>query len=425
MRHDSAAITVVCLASFSGLAVAASIVFHQVTVTTLCENFQPKISGDGKKIVFLSDCEIISGSNADQNYEVFLFDTEKGRFLQITDTKGTGKNNQPVANQDGSRIAFTSSADLVPGQNPDGNPEIFLYDTGTKGMTQVTRSRPPAVSSSPSLSGDGDTMVFLSSADHVPGQNRDGKLEVFRFGRKAGRFTQLTHTPSSMPSADSGRPRIATGGAAVTRDGTRVVISSAADLVRGENREGAPQFFLYDLARKTTVQLTHMKAQAAGHPHGPPAVSDDGSRIAFIALIARLRPDAHEDHGPGGQALFLLEPATGKVEPKASNMIEPLVQAADCQLQDPSISGDGSRITLASTCDFSGENKDPGGPNMEIFLYHVTTKVVTQLTHTTRDFNHTPSIDRSGARIAFGSDRDIHRGGNLDENSEIFFADVP
>jgi Tol biopolymer transport system component len=99
-----------------------------------------------------------------------------------------------------------------------------------------------------------------------------------------------------------------------------------------------------------------------------------------------------------------------------------LLSAGNCRIDDPSVNGDATVVVFASTCDFVGTNQDRGQPNLEVFVYRSATGSVTQLTHTIRDFNHTPSVDRSGRRIAFGSDRDIHRGGNLDENSEIFLA---
>ena len=422
MRGQCKSFLLVVLFSFlflSVLALAASIEIQQITITTLCENFQPTISGDGKRVVFLSDCEIIPGSNKDQNYEVFLYDTETKRFIQITDTTRTTKfdfpeNNQPTTNQDGSLVAFRSSLDIIHGQNTDGNPEIFLYDTKAKSLTQLTHTRPPAINTGPSLSGDGERMVLLSSADLSPGENREGKTEIFLFEKKTGKFTQLTHIPSSL-SGKENVPPVVHSTAVISRDGTKAVVSSTADLVQGENKDGTSQFFIYDLTKKNITQLTHMKGNPGtmSHQHGPPALNDDATRLAFLSMSGL----DHSDHEESQPAIFLLD--VSKLTPT------PVVKAPNCLLHNPTMNGDGAKVAFSSTCDFIGENNDPGVKNEEIFLYNTTTKAITQLTHTLRDFNHTPSIDRSGARIAFGSDRDIHRGSNLDENSEIFLATLP
>jgi Tol biopolymer transport system component len=403
----------------SVLAWAASIEIQQITVTTLCENFQPSISGDGKRVVFLSDCDIIPGMNKDQNYEIFLYDTETKRFVQITDTTATAKNNvpennQPTINQDGSLVAFRSSLDIIHGQNADGNPEIFLYDTKTKSLAQLTHTPPPVINTGPSLSGDGERLVLLSSVDLSPGENREGKTEIFLFEKKTGKFTQLTHIPSSL-SGKENVPPVVHSSAVISRDGTKVVIASTADLVKGENNDGGSQFFIYDLTKKNITQLTHMKGNPGtmSHQHGPPALNDKATRLAFLSMSGL----DHSDHEEGQPAIFLLDLST--------QSITPLVKAPNCLLHNPTMNGDGTKVAFSSTCDFIGENNDPGVKNEEIFLYNTTTKTITQLTHTLRDFNHSPSIDRSGARIAFGSDRDIHRGSNLDENSEIFLAILP
>ena len=407
----SAALAVVLAAPVA--AAAAEITITQATTTTLCENFQPAISGDGSRIAFLADCEIIPGLNTDQNYEVFLYDIEARRFTQVTDTAGAYKNNGPAINRDGARVVFSSSADLLPGQNADGNPEIFLFDAAADRLTQLTRTAPPAVNHAPSIDGAGRAVVFLSTGDLVKGRNRDGSAEVFSIDLPGGKPAQLTRI-DAPPSAEP-RP-LPIAAASITRDGAAVVIASSAELVRGRNRERVPQIFLYDRAKKAMRQLTD-RAHAHGgeHHHGAPAVSDDGRRLVLVVDDEGEVPSHTTGRtDPAQRALVVLDTATGATTR--------LLSADNCRIDDPSVNGDATVVVFASTCDFLGTNQDRGQPNLEVFVYQRATGLVTQLTHTIRDFNHTPSVDRSGRRIAFGSDRDIHRGGNLDENSEIFYA---
>ena len=402
------------LAVFMAAPAAAGITITQATTTTLCENFQPAISGDGSRIVFLADCEIIPGRNADQNYEVFLYDIKARLFTQVTDTAGRYKNNGPAINHDGARVVFSSSADLLPGQNADGNVELFLFDAATDRLTQLTRTPPPAANTAPSIDGAGRAVVFMSTGDLVKGLNRDGSAEVFSLdlsGRKAAQqLTRIDAPPSAEP-----RP-LPIAAASITRDGAAVVIASSAELVRGKNRERVPQIFRYDRANKVMRQLTDRgHAHGGAHRHGAPAASDDGRRLVLVVDGEEVGP-ARTDAGTvtAQRVLVVLDTTTGETTR--------LLSASDCRIDDPSPNGDATVVVFASTCDFLGTNEDRGQPNLELFVYRRATGSVTQLTHTIRDFNHTPSIDRSGRRIAFGSDRDIHRGGNLDENSEIFLA---
>jgi hypothetical protein len=61
-------------------------------------------------------------------------------LVQITTAAGGSvAGTRPVINYDGSRIAFLSGADLT-GDNTDGNPEIFYYDSANGSTTQATRT---------------------------------------------------------------------------------------------------------------------------------------------------------------------------------------------------------------------------------------------------------------------------------------------
>lgn len=59
---------------------------------------------------------------------------------QLTSSNG-GDNFEPSINADGTRIAFRSSRDLIPGSNADGNFEIFLA-TGSRVDLTVSGSGP-------------------------------------------------------------------------------------------------------------------------------------------------------------------------------------------------------------------------------------------------------------------------------------------
>src|SRR5688572_19723535 len=69
------------------------------------------INYDGTRVAFSSNIDV-TGGNGDRNSEIFLLDVATGTFIQITDTVGSGSIT-PVMNDDGTRIAFRSNADLT------------------------------------------------------------------------------------------------------------------------------------------------------------------------------------------------------------------------------------------------------------------------------------------------------------------------
>jgi Tol biopolymer transport system component len=79
----------------------------------------------------------------------------------------------------GSRLAFTSEIDLIPGGNADHSREVFLLDIETGAITQVTSTVGPGLGCrTASLSASGRTVVF-SCDGNLTGANADGNRELF------------------------------------------------------------------------------------------------------------------------------------------------------------------------------------------------------------------------------------------------------
>ncbi|PYS72071.1 MAG: hypothetical protein DMF73_09180, partial [Acidobacteria bacterium] len=124
-------------------------------------------------------------------------DLSAGTFTRITSTpasrapspgSGSGASSIPpfiaddnrdaTITDNGQRIAFISTRDLVPGGNTDANPEVFIFNRSTSAFTQVTTTTTtslnnPIFSSNPSLSGDGSVLTFISNAN-LTSNNDDG-----------------------------------------------------------------------------------------------------------------------------------------------------------------------------------------------------------------------------------------------------------
>lgn len=87
-------------------------------------------------------------------------------------TFGQGASANPAIADNGGRVAFQSTGDPADGDaNPDGAAEIFVIESGGSGLIQVTDSE--AAAEQPAVSGDGQRVVFISSAD-PGGDNGDG-----------------------------------------------------------------------------------------------------------------------------------------------------------------------------------------------------------------------------------------------------------
>jgi len=159
----------------------------QITTTTGGINEEPAVSNSGAQIVFTSDRNLVPAGNSDANREIFLFDKKKG-FTQITNTTGCGSAGVTLT-QSGTRIAFVSSCDLVAGSNADANTELFFYDVNV--LTQITQTTGGTGALLPKLNGGGTRIAFFSDRDLVSTGTIDLNLELFLFDTKKG-FVQIT-----------------------------------------------------------------------------------------------------------------------------------------------------------------------------------------------------------------------------------------
>jgi len=220
---------------------AATNGFTQITATTgSANNEHPAINAMGTRIAFRSRANL-TGGNSDGNREIFMFDatTPAATLIQITNTTGDSGSRDPVINADGTRIAFVSDRDtastLTAGElspcldcpgNPDGNQEIFLFDTaavnadGTLGaFTQITNTDVDGSNSQPSINADGTRIAFVSNRDLVPEGNLDLSLEIFLFDAATSGFTQITNTADAVENIDP----------SINAAGTRIAFDSDAD----------------------------------------------------------------------------------------------------------------------------------------------------------------------------------------------------
>lgn len=189
-------------------------------------------------------------------------------FPQVADD-----NRDATISDDGTRIAFVSTGDLVPALpnanpplgNADRNPELFFFNRDGSRFTQATVTestggvRPFSVfQQNPSLSSDGSVVVFLSTAN-LAGNNDDGEgrgnLEVYVGNYNGAEFSvlrQATRTRDESRLVNSLHP-----GRRLSRDGSLVAFESlAADpKANSATNEAAHAIFVYNVAADTFVQV--------------------------------------------------------------------------------------------------------------------------------------------------------------------------
>ena len=186
-------------------------IYTRITDTSLGTSTQPSINAAGDKVAFTSNAHI-NGVNTGDNDEIYLFDTVSGTFTQITDSPVNppyGDSSRPSINAAGDRVAFTSRANIN-GVNPGLNREIYLFDAASGVITQIT-DEPSGESVAPTINAQGNIVAFSSDAN-INGGNPDGNAEIFVFDTASGAITQVT----SDPLGDARAPSMNAAGSLIT-----------------------------------------------------------------------------------------------------------------------------------------------------------------------------------------------------------------
>jgi hypothetical protein len=163
----------------------------------------PVLSADGNYVAFVSfapDLVDSQGGPTDRT-NVYLYNRLTGKNILVSgfhasaSITGNGYSDSPAINQDGTLVAFRSTAtDLIAGQVGGGS-NIFLFyrQAATPTVTLVSHRIGAAAtaaggdSTTPVIDADGSLVAYLSTApDLVPNQSGGGVNNVFGYARRRG-----------------------------------------------------------------------------------------------------------------------------------------------------------------------------------------------------------------------------------------------
>lgn len=199
------------------------------------DSADPALSEDGRYVAFESTAASLVASDTNNSSDVFRFDRDPEEFETVlasvtTDGRLTQADNyDPSISDDGSRIVFVSEApDLAEGD--DEGADVFVHDFAsgeTRLVSEAIRGEVTGAgrSAHPAISGDGRFVVFDSAADDlVPGDDNDAR-DVFLYDFDTDHTTRLSLTSDDEEATkDSYAPSI-------SDDGRYVVFTAVGGLV--------------------------------------------------------------------------------------------------------------------------------------------------------------------------------------------------
>lgn len=207
---------------------------------------------DGSK-VFFATAQQLTPDDTDTSYDLYQYDFSDGALTRLSagPSPANVDYDYPVyTSDDGSRVYFVASGDLVPGEGTPGAPKTFLWDHGQlKFVADAPATSVGVFTDAEQCSGtritpDGRYLLFTSSAHLTPGAAADTSQDVYRYDAVTGKLILISHGPAGGVGADGAfiNPTSLLGGAecdsssdhptnAISTDGTRVFFETQAALV--------------------------------------------------------------------------------------------------------------------------------------------------------------------------------------------------
>jgi Tol biopolymer transport system component len=331
-------------------------------------NHNPVIAGSNGRILFVSAYgEHPGGSNPDGSPELMVMDVDGTNIQQLTNDKGSEWIRELDITLDATRIVFNwyhSSSGGTYRLN-----DLYRVQADGSDLTQLTTD---AGSYQPTITADGETIVFMSDDDLIGEETCSPVPDVFSVQADGTGLTQLT-LPDNCNM--SGHPEVAA-------NGSKVVFQSLGSF--GElNPEGDAELFTVPPGGGTVSQVT----DDDNDYHKNPTISVDGEWAAWhsASIFGGANPNG------------IYQAFRGRTD---GTFVQILTNDPDYGAILPDISGDGMRVVYASAADPLGTNPDH---NYEIYFYDATTEITQQLTDTIEGSSQTSKISNTGEIVYFHS----------------------
>ncbi|MGZ8096010.1 MAG: TolB family protein [Methylosarcina sp.] len=155
----------------------------------------PFISNNGRYIVYASAASNLVNGDGNGVYDIFLYDTNTRvtRMVSVNNTtgqQGNGESLSPRISGNGRYIVYSSAASNLVDNDTNNLPDIFRYDTKT-GVTTRVSVRGDGVtqgtgggSFSPGISNNGRYTVYESFADNLADGDFNATSDIFLYNNK-------------------------------------------------------------------------------------------------------------------------------------------------------------------------------------------------------------------------------------------------
>jgi Tol biopolymer transport system component len=377
-------------------------------------SLEPTLSGDGSKVAFRSFATNLVTGDTNNTDDLFVKDLATGTVVRADTASNGTQANKPVEqgtfslSADGTKVGFVTEASNLVSGDTNGVQDIFVKNLGTgttvRASTAADGSQANDVSFDVSLSDDGQTVVFSSSASNLVGSDTNKGYDVFV--KDIGTGTIRLASTSAAGAHGNGKS-FAAFDHALSADGTKVLFTSdASNLVAGDTN-GASDDFVKDMATGKIMRVSvAADGTEANGSSGAYALSSDGTKVVFLSDASNLVPGDTN----GIADVFVKDLTTGSV--MRANTGADGTQAHQTAF-NPTISADGSTVA------FSNLDRDLIADGSEgVYVKHLDTGAIAQV----QKEGYEAALSANASKMAFEAIRSDVVTGDTNDAYDIFLA---
>lgn len=386
---------------------------------------QVSISGDGSRIVYSSRNTHLVENDANFSDDVFLFHRTTGATsiisVKSSGSQAPGGSIQPSISSDGDHVVFSSSSTALTSPAPmNGTQHIYKHTISTGDTIFISESTSGTESDDasewPDVSGDGRYVVFRSYSDALDTKDTNGLSDIYLRDTIANSTKVLTLAPTELPSDGDSR------NASISNDGRFVFLTSTGtNLISGDSNE-KEDAFLVDRQNLTTIRISNGISMLESNGDTTDGViSGDGNYAFFISDATNLTAD-----NTGGRAqLFSYHVPTETIELVSRDSDGNI---ADQDTVDVKSSDDGRFIVFVTNArNFNG---DTNRYFFDVYLRDMSTGTTTRISlrpDGAQAENHSelPSISGNGRYVGFQTESGNLAPPDLDGFRDVLLTDNP
>lgn len=375
-------------------------------MSSFYESFAPAVGGyageEGRYVVFISATKDFAGANG-KFRQVFWRDRNTGitKMISVTATgeQGNGDCAEPSISADGQTVVFESKATNLVDADNNNVKDIFLWRKSANSIELISKATNAGASDAESfdasISGNGNFVVFTSPATNLAAVPKGRSLaNIF--------LRDIQNGKTEMISVD---PVAKTGGngykGSISFDGSRISFCSPSGTLVANDNNNLWDIFLWQRGQTglKRISMTHDGKEKNGGTESASrqvasVISGNGRYVAFATTASNMVPNDNNKF----QDVFVVDVETGKInvasftdDGQPSNNDSPIEQG-----ERVAISFDGTWVA------FPTKATNLGAAASNIILHNTISGKKTAVSNVTGSYVGRPSISYRGSYVLFG-----------------------